>query len=123
MVPHPLTCKSGVLSLCPVALKNQWDLKENQATLLTPWAWTIGSSAQNQVPLHCPFRPQRQLCAPVVMVIQPRIARASQMFLVYVIYNTILRSNSRVNGGVAFHHYRIPRASFEEQDMTEASWA
>src|SRR5437868_12888324 len=91
MVPHPLTCKSGVLSLCPVALKNQWDLKENQATLLTPWAWTIGSSAQNQVPLHCPFRPQGQLCAPVGMVIQPRISRMSQMFLVWLPLDRVAR--------------------------------
>jgi hypothetical protein len=56
MGPHPLTCKSGVFSLYPVTLKHQWDLEENQATLLTPWVWTIGSSAQDQVPLLCRSR-------------------------------------------------------------------
>ncbi len=47
---------------------------------------------QNQVPLHCPFRPQRQLCAPVGMVIQPRIPRASQMFLVLHPLTTDIRN-------------------------------
>ena len=91
MVPHPLTCKSGELSLCPVTLKNQWDLEKNQATLFTPWVWAIGSSVQNQVPLHCPFWPQGQLCAPVGMVIQPLIPCASQMFLVRLLLSRVAR--------------------------------